>query len=125
MAEPRKRTVAIALAVAGWLVPGLHKFYLKQYGWGVAYLLLWWTMIPCVASLVEAVWYLSQDRDEFDRNFNRELSPARVTVNVAVDPDRVSAVGEALRELDRLRQEGLISESEFEQKRRLMLDQIG
>jgi hypothetical protein len=33
-------------------------------------------------------------------------------------------VGDALRELDRLRQEGLISEAEFEQKRRLLLDQI-
>jgi TM2 domain-containing membrane protein YozV len=125
MAEPRKRTVAIALAAAGWLVPGLHKFYLKQRGWGVAYLLFWWTTIPTVAGFVEAVWYLSQDREEFDQNFNRHLPPATVTVNVAVEPDRVSAVGEALRELDRLRQEGLISESEFEQKRRLMLDQIG
>ncbi len=125
MAERKKRTVAIALAAASLVVPGLHKFYLKQRGWGVVYLLFWWTTIPTVAGCVEAVWYLSQDRDEFDRNFNRDLPPATVTVNVAVAPDRVSAVGEALRELDRLRQEGLISESEFEQKRRLMLDQIG
>jgi cytochrome c-type biogenesis protein CcmH/NrfG len=41
-----------------------------------------------------------------------------------VQPERVNAVGDALRELDRLRQEGLISEAEFEQKRRLLLDQI-
>jgi hypothetical protein len=31
----------------------------------------------------------------------------------------------ALRELDGLRQEGLISEGEFEQKRRQLLDQVG
>jgi len=66
---------------------------------------------------------LSQDREEFDRNFNQALPAA--TVTVTVQPEKVNAVGDALRELDRLRQEGLISEAEFEQKRRLMLDQIG
>jgi len=37
----------------------------------------------------------------------------------------MNALGVALRELDRLRQEGLISEAEFEQKRRQLLDQVG
>ena len=81
-------------------------------------------MIPQIASAIEAIWYLSQDQEEFDRNFNKELPATQRTVTVTVQPERVNAVGDALRELDRLRQEGLISEAEFEQKRRLLLDQI-
>jgi len=38
---------------------------------------------------------------------------------------RWGAIADALRQLDTLRQEGLISEYEFEQKRRRLLDQIG
>jgi hypothetical protein len=38
--------------------------------------------------------------------------------------NQVESVANALRELEALRQEGLISEYEFEQKRRRMLDQI-
>jgi len=36
----------------------------------------------------------------------------------------MAQLAEALRELDTLRQEGLISEYEFEQKRRYILEQI-
>jgi hypothetical protein len=36
----------------------------------------------------------------------------------------VGAIADALRELDRLRQDGLMSEYEFEQKRRQLLDRI-
>jgi hypothetical protein len=36
----------------------------------------------------------------------------------------VSAIAEALRQLDCLRQDGLISEYEFEQKRRKLLDRM-
>ncbi|MBD2553857.1 NINE protein [Limnothrix sp. FACHB-708] len=127
LTRPRKRTMAVALALTCFVVPfasGLHKFYLRQRWWGVAYFLFFWTMIPQIASAIEAIWYLSQDQEEFDRNFNKELPSAQRTVTVTVQPERVNAVGDALRELDRLRQEGLISEAEFEQKRRLLLDQI-
>ncbi|WP_263970547.1 SHOCT domain-containing protein [Leptolyngbya sp. KIOST-1] len=41
-----------------------------------------------------------------------------------LDPSQIDALGKALRELDTLRQEGLISELEFEQKRRQLLDQV-
>jgi hypothetical protein len=43
----------------------------------------------------------------------------------AFDPNVVNALGSALRELDTLRQEGLISEMEFEQKRRQLLEKVG
>lgn len=128
--QPRDRKIASLLALAGAVSPvtGLHKFYLRQPVWGVVYLLLSWTPIPRVASGIEAVWYLFQDGHEFDQRFNQGLPLAAQTSGVAtpppIDPEHVGAIAEALRKLDELRTEGLLSEYEFEQKRRQLLDKI-
>jgi len=126
LSKPKSRRVATLLAFSGTVIPvsGLHKFYLGQPLWGVLYLLLSWTPIPHVASAIEAVWYLSQDGDEFDRNFNQGSLSGVAKGTVGVDPTEVSAIAEALRQLDQLRQDGLISEYEFEQKRRQWLDRM-
>ncbi|NJM85241.1 MAG: NINE protein [Leptolyngbyaceae cyanobacterium SL_1_1] len=127
LAFPRNRKMAAALAILSALGPtpipisGLHKFYLGQPVWGVFYLLLGWTQIPRIASAIEGVWYLMLS----DEAFRVRLTPtAAFAKPEAVAPQQVSAIAEALREIDRLRQEGLISEYEFEQKRRSLLDQI-
>ena len=114
--------IAAILAFSGTItIPGLHKFYLGQPLWGILYVLLSWTPIPKVASAIEWVWYLTQDQETFDRHFNLAKSQGQVTSSGS---NQVESVANALRELDALRQEGLISEYEFEQKRRQMLDQI-
>lgn len=120
---PKRRAIAVALALAGVAAPiaGFHKFYLGQTRWGWLYLLLSWTPMPRIACAIEALWYLAQDQQEFDRNFNGLLA---APATVAVAPEQVSAIATALRELDRLRQEGLISEAEFEQKRTALVDQL-
>lgn len=43
--------VLLALFLGGL---GIHKFYLGQSGWGVLYLLFFWTFIPSIIALVEA-----------------------------------------------------------------------
>lgn len=124
--KPKSRKIAAVLALTGTLIPiaGLHKFYLGQPLWGLVYLLLSWTPIPHAASAMEGVWYLLQDEHEFDGNFNGEES-LRQTYSPAVSAkNNVSAMAEALRQLDCLREDGLISEYEFEQKRRQMLERI-
>ncbi len=141
--QPKNRRVAAALAFAGVLLPGLHKFYLGQPKWGVAYLLLGWTPVSKIASAIEGFWYLFQDRDEFDRNFNGGMTTNSVnplelahTGLTASEPSsipaappspvsQVSTIAEAVRQIEQLRQDGLISEYEFEQKRRQLLDRIG
>jgi TM2 domain-containing membrane protein YozV len=129
----KSRKIAAILAFAGTLLPspiaGLHKFYLGQPWWGLLYMLLSWTPIPRVASAIEGFWYLTQDSDEFDHNFNPRpgipsFSPMPNRTSAGVLPNQVSAIANALRELDDLRQDGLISEYEFEQKRRQLLDRI-
>jgi TM2 domain-containing membrane protein YozV len=130
------RKVAILLALISGLAPisGFHKFYLGQQKWGIIYLILSLfpptLPIPHIASLFELVWYLLQNPQEFDANFNGgELSEGNDRTEVWVNQasrasEAVKAVEEAIRRLEKLRQEGLISELEFEEKRRALLDQI-
>jgi hypothetical protein len=93
--------------------------------------MLSWTPIPRIASAIEGAWYLSQDGDEFDLKFNSGVSSGASSASVAsaksaeIDPAVIGAIAEAVRQLDQLRADGLISEYEFEQKRRQMLDRIG
>ena len=120
LSKPKSRKIAAVLAFTSTFIPmaGLHKFYLGQPLWGVVYLLLSWTPIPHVASAIEGFWYLVQDADEFDRNFNLGGTS---TVSSTVSSERVNGLADALRQLESLRQEGLVSEYEFEQKRRQLL----
>ncbi|AFY35038.1 NINE protein [Calothrix sp. PCC 7507] len=122
LTKRKSRSVAAILAFSGTLtISGLHKFYLGQPLWGLLYVLLSWTPIPKVASAIEGVWYLALDEEAFDRNFNLGKSLVKHSPQVG---NQVLVVADAVRELDALRQDGLISEYEFEQKRRQLLDQI-
>ena len=120
LAKNKSRSVAAILALSGAVtISGLHKFYLGQPLWGVIYVLLSWTPIPKVACAIEAVWYLAQDEDTFDRNFNSGKTAQSAFKN------KTSGIGELaedLRKLDALREDGLISEYELEQKRRELVD---
>ena len=129
LSQPKNRKTAALLALIGALplpVPhaGLHKFYLGQKWWGIAYLCLFFTPIPTVASVLEAVWYLTQDPHEFDQNFNDGVVSEAAVWPTPVAPVNVASIADAMRELDQLRQDGLISEYEFEQKRRKLLDRM-
>ena len=116
----KNRRVAVALALLGTVTPiaGLHKLYLGQPVWGIIYILLWTTPISRIAAAVDAVWYLVQDVEQFERQFNGESK-----YNINSSP-QVKAIAEAMRELDRLREDGLVSEYEIEQKRRQLLEHI-
>jgi TM2 domain-containing membrane protein YozV len=60
----KNRVVAALLAIfLGGL--GAHKFYLGRTGWGIAYLLLCWTLLPCIVGIVEGLMYLAQSDAEF------------------------------------------------------------
>ena len=116
----KKRRVALVLALLGTVTPiaGLHKLYLGQPIWGIIYLVLWSTPIPRIAAAIDAVWYIVQDQEQFERQFNGHSE-----YNLNTSP-QVKAIAEAMRELDKLREDGLVTEYEFEQKRRQLLDRM-
>jgi TM2 domain-containing membrane protein YozV len=118
LSQFQQRHVAIVLAFASVVLPvsGLHKFYLGQHRWGLVYLLLSWTPIPHVAAAIEAVWYLTQP-DGF-------LPMNSAVGNVAAPNLLVPQLTDGIRQLEQLRVDGLITEYEFEQKRRQFLDRM-
>lgn len=62
--EHKDRVTAGLLAVMfGWL--GFHKFYLRQYGQGIAYLVFFWTIVPGVLGLVEGIRFLTMSDERF------------------------------------------------------------
>lgn len=121
--QGKKRSLTIILALIGTVTPltGLHKFYLGQPLWGVIYFLLsWQSPMSRIACAIDAVLYLAQDQDQFNRRFNDHLEVVDLQKK-ELNPQEVTAIATAIRELEKLRQEGLISEAEFEQKRRQLI----
>ncbi len=120
LAGSKSRKVSILLALLGALTPvaGLHKFYLGQYIWGVIYLLFWSTDIVRVACAIDVVIYFILGWERFGQFFNANSSNIQSTI----DPQQIGAIADALRQLEGLRSEGLISEYEFEQKRRQLIE---
>lgn len=61
---PKSRIVAgvLALLLGGI---GVHKFYLGKAGFGILYLLFFWTFVPAIIALVEGIIYLVQDDATF------------------------------------------------------------
>lgn len=132
--KSRKRAAALALLGAVTL-PGIHRIYLGQPRWGWVYLLLAWKLpVSRIASAAEGLWYLFLEDAAFDAGFNPVgldlpeegaiadpgFHPFRRT-RAEPTPAKISAVATALRDLEQLRQTGLITEGEFEQQRRALL----
>ncbi|MDR9402902.1 MAG: SHOCT domain-containing protein [Halothece sp. Uz-M2-17] len=139
LAEEKSQKLAVILAMVSAVTPlsGLHKFYLGQLWWGLAYLFLSITLTPPitemgilsyfgiaqVASLLEGIWYFMQPEESFQQRFN----PHPVSSNPnqgQFNPKLVGETAEAIQRLDQLREDGLLSEYEFEQQRRQLLDRI-
>lgn len=67
--DAKDRITALVLCFFfGWV--GAHKFYLRQTGWGVAYLVFFWTQIPAIVAFVEFIIMACESKAEFDRKYN-------------------------------------------------------
>jgi TM2 domain-containing membrane protein YozV len=124
----RQKPIAIILAIVSVVLPipiaGLHKFYLRQYLWGIVYLALWSTPIPKIACAIDAIWYLLQDSKSFDAYYSSITSTDLAPSTEQMKLEHVQATTLALENLEQLRQQGLVSEMEFEQKRRQLLEKL-
>jgi TM2 domain-containing membrane protein YozV len=127
--EPKNRKFAIILALLGTIFPvaGLHKLYLGQYLWGIIYFLLrfspWsnFDLLLQSACAFEGIWYLMQSPEAFNLRFNQGIGLEGVN-QASLATQQIRELGQALQTLEKLRQDGLISELEFEQKRRKLID---
>jgi len=67
----KSKTVAALLAIFLGSF-GAHRFYLRSYGWGILYLLFFWTLIPGLIGFVEGVRYLLMDESKFTAKYTEE-----------------------------------------------------
>lgn len=56
----------LAILIGGF---GVHRFYLGQW-WGIFYLLLFWTMVPGLISIVEGIVFLVTSQEAWDARHN-------------------------------------------------------
>lgn len=69
-ANGKSRVVAALLAFfLGWF--GAHKFYLNRGGWGLIYLIFFWTGIPALVAFVECILFLVMSDAEFDFKYGQ------------------------------------------------------
>jgi TM2 domain-containing membrane protein YozV len=141
LAEEKSQKLAVMLAMVSAITPlsGLHKFYLGQPWWGLTYLLLSVILTPPmtemgilsffglaqVASLLEGIWYFMQSEKCFQQRFNpQRVSSFRSEGQQNFSPNLVEETANAIQRLDQLREEGLLSEYEFEKQRRQLVNRI-
>lgn len=49
---------------------GAHKFYLGAWGWGLLYVLFFWTYIPALIGFIEGILILTKSNEDFDERYN-------------------------------------------------------
>ncbi|MBQ4133322.1 MAG: TM2 domain-containing protein [Desulfovibrionaceae bacterium] len=57
----------VAAGILGILLGGLgiHKFYMGRIGFGILYLLFFWTWIPAIIGFIEGIIYLCESDEKF------------------------------------------------------------
>lgn len=70
--QPRTKVMAGVLGLLGGGL-GLHKFYMGQPTWGIAYILLCWTFVPAILGFIEGLNFLTMSDDIFSK---RHAGPA-------------------------------------------------
>ena len=64
--QPRSRVVAGMIGILGGGL-GLHKFYMGQPSWGIAYVVLCWTVIPAILGFIEGLNFLTMSEEIFQK----------------------------------------------------------
>lgn len=102
---------------------GVHKFYLKQTGIGVVYLLFCWTGIPGIIAFIEAIIILTMSDDDFNAKYNGTANvqkvapstyiPVETADNVNLQSPQVN-VAQTLMTYKNLLDTGVITQEEFD-----------
>lgn len=103
-----KVTAGVLALLLGGL--GVHKFYLTRIVQGIIYLLLCWTFIPAIIAFIEGIIYLTMDESKFNNKYNPNSKQFLSTTNL-----------NQLEQLHRMKESGVITESEFQIKKENLL----
>ncbi|MEA2027012.1 MAG: NINE protein [Chloroflexota bacterium] len=64
--KSRPLTILLALLLGNF---GVHRFYLGNIAWGLAYLLFFWTSVPGFIAWLEALYFLTRSNEEWAQNY--------------------------------------------------------
>ncbi|HEV7348407.1 NINE protein [Telluribacter sp.] len=93
---------------------GVHRFYLGQTGLGILYLIFCWTLIPAIIAFIDAIIFWTQSKEAFDAKYNQGVQQPTYgasTTNVA----------DELSKLNSLKQQGVLTEDEFQARKAKIL----
>lgn len=114
-----KNTAGILALFLGGL--GAHKFYLDRPGTGIIYLLFCWTFIPAILGLCEAlIFFFFMDDREFNNKYNPLLGVEEIPIRKPVRPEN-SSISDEIEKLHGLKERGIITEQEFNERKSKLL----
>jgi len=71
MAKKSTKSKSTAVLLAIFLGSfGIHKFYLGQVGWGIVYLLLFWSSLSMILGFIEGIMYLAMSDKDFEAKYS-------------------------------------------------------
>lgn len=120
-----KTTAGILALLVGGL--GVHKFYLDRPIQGALYLVFFWTFVPAVIALVEAILFFTMSDANFNLKYNGGMTPVvaqpqNIVVNVASTASAGPVdVTERLRVLMDLKTAGGLTDEEFQSQKQKLL----
>ena len=91
---------------------GVHRFYLGDSAKGILYLLFCWTFIPAIIAFIEFIVFLTMDEETFNSKYN-----SGKPVIQSLGPN----VAEELEKLHALKEKGILTDAEFEQRKKKLL----
>lgn len=125
----KSKTITILLAFfLGGI--GAHRFYLGQTGLGLLYLVFFWTFIPGLIAIIDIICFLVMSDEEFDQKYNllymdsksqQEPHSGAFSYNMGNANRQNTSVAEEIKKLYELKEKGIITEEEFEQKKKDLL----
>ncbi len=111
-----KTTAALLALFLGGI--GFHRFYLGKQFTGILYLIFCWTFIPTLLGFIESLVLFSISNDSFNAQYNRAYAIQEYKnnqENISLNKLRI------LKELNELKENGVISEDEFESKKKNLI----
>ena len=67
--QGEKSRIAAALLAFFFGGLGVHKFYLRKFGFGFLYLVFFWTLIPSIIAFFECIIYLCESDEKFETRY--------------------------------------------------------
>jgi TM2 domain-containing membrane protein YozV len=117
----KNKWVAALLAwFFGWI--GIHKFYLGNNVAGLLYFLFSWTFIPAILGIFDFIGLILTPEEAFNRKYNWSMLPqSSGDSQTMLSSDRIT---QALFDLKKLYEQGVITAEEYEEKRKKLLNKL-